>query len=206
MTLFKVCFSVLFLRFPFFFPFSVSDGKIRINLFLSSNKWFWPAKGLWSTHSLVKIHNTGCFNKCNFVYPNTSYWSKPFLFFFGRAEICFPNFYDFFLRDKSPLSCEVVVASDFPPEFMHMDGTRSETTKAEFLNCIFGLILSIDNLICGIIYFYFLKWYKLYWCAKSKCNLFNNWSESISQWQHYQQKVWYLRSLQKQQKSTRNTC
>ena len=159
------------------------------NLFLSSNKWFWAAPD--------------ALKKCNFVYPNTSYWSKPFLFFFGRAEIWFPNFYDFFLRDKSPLSCEVVVASDFPPEFMHMDGTRSETTKAEFLNCIFGLILSIDNLIYDIIYFYFLKWYKLYWCAKSKCNLFNNWSESSSQWQHYQQKVWYLRSLQKQQKSTK---
>ena len=43
------------MRFPFFF--SVSDGKRQKNLFSHRNKWFWPAKGMQSTCSLVQIHN-----------------------------------------------------------------------------------------------------------------------------------------------------
>ena len=40
--------------------FHVSDGKRWKNLFRLRNKFFWPANGMGSTRSLVKIHNILC--------------------------------------------------------------------------------------------------------------------------------------------------
>ena len=50
-----LCYFCTFLS--FFFLFSVSDRKRWKNLFSRRNKWFWPANGVQSIHSLVEIQN-----------------------------------------------------------------------------------------------------------------------------------------------------
>ena len=70
---------IIFCAFLSFLFATEKDGK----LVLTPKKWFWPANGMRSTCSLVKIHNIN-------PYHNTSFWD-----FLKKATSCFVSWFYF---------------------------------------------------------------------------------------------------------------
>ena len=68
--------------FIIFCVFSIYGGKRQKTCF-SVKKWFWPANGMRSTHSLVKIHNNLVYKKM-VTYPAMNKDSSKF----PKLDIC----------------------------------------------------------------------------------------------------------------------